>query len=70
MAIDAQRAYERVKSRGGVEEIYDELEKQKSLAQRYSRLAALEDLVVINGDQKMDEVAADIQKALESLGDV
>ena len=69
VAIDAERAYERVQSRGGVVEIYDELEKQKLLAQRYKRLAALEDLVVIDGDQEMDDVAADIQKALQSLGE-
>ena len=31
VTIDAERAYERVQSRGGVEEIYDELDKQKSI---------------------------------------
>ena len=69
VTIDAERAYERVQSRGGVEEIYDELDKQKALAQRYARLSESEDVVIINGDQDIMAVASDIQKAVEALGD-
>lgn len=67
VAIDAQRAYERVQSRGGTVEIYDDLEKQKSLAQRYERLGRQEDVIFIEGDQGIDEVAQHIQQAVRPL---
>jgi dTMP kinase len=67
VAIDAQRAYERVQSRGGTVEIYDELEKQKSLAQRYARLGQQEKVHFVEGDQSIDAVAQQIQLALKPL---
>ena len=67
VSIEAERAYERVQSRGGVVEIYDEIEKQKSLAACYERLGAHEDVVVINGDQSMAQVAEEIQSAIMPL---
>lgn len=67
VAIDAQRAYERVQSRGGTVEIYDELEKQKSLAQRYDRLGRQENVTFVEGDQSVDDVAQHIHQAVQPL---
>ena len=54
--VSAEAAFQRVKDRGGVEEVYDNLDKQKRLEARYARLGSGQNAVVVDGEQPIEKV--------------
>ena len=64
--ISAEAAFQRVKNRGGVEEVYDDLVKQKSLEQRYARLAPSQHAIEVNGDRPIAEVTQSLCDVLKT----
>lgn len=66
--VSGEVAFERVRARGGVVEVYDELAKQTALAARYDRLAPSQTAVVVDGEQPIERVTqvlcAELQQKL------
>ncbi len=63
--ISAEAAFKRVKDRGGVEEVYDDLAKQQSLEKRYARLAPSQNAIEVNGDRSISEVTQSLCEAMQ-----